>query len=52
MTIETDDKNITIEAVYRQVAEIKGLSLDAIELAMKQNALSIFGAKFSVYDGS
>lgn len=52
MTLETDDKGQTIDAVYRQVAEIKGLETDEILLAMKQNALSIFGAKFSAYDGS
>ncbi|MEN9639456.1 MAG: hypothetical protein RLZZ262_1324, partial [Bacteroidota bacterium] len=31
---------------------IKEIAIEELVMAMKQNALSIFGAKFSDYDGS
>jgi TatD DNase family protein len=52
MTLETDDGAAPIEFVYQQVATIKEIAIEELVMAMKQNALSIFGAKFSDYDGS
>jgi TatD DNase family protein len=52
LTIESDDALHEVESIYAQIAQIKQIPIEVLQLVMKQHALSIFGAKFRIDDGS
>jgi TatD DNase family protein len=52
MTLETDDGQEDIAHIYANVAELKRIPIEQLMIAMKQNALAIFGDKIKSVHGS
>jgi hypothetical protein len=52
MTLETDDGQEDIAHIYANVAEMKRIPIEQLMIAMKQNALAIFGDKIKSVHGS
>ena len=43
LVLETDDSAASIESVYQSVCEMRGITIDALKMAMMETAMVIFG---------